>query len=674
MPQQLGLQKRATILRYQRGSVIIGLDEAGSAQAPQQFTVPMPLAWAGPNGEFMGGGPVIGSSVIVSQSQGGQWFIQSYIKSDFVFENGLMNALIPGRALIQVKNGYRIFVDPNIGIQIGDSENFIHADPNRDIFCHTFSAYHGFSDAARIVENTIKRDLSENSSRGILCSTLFSNIYDDSLYQVGLDPSAVSSISTSGDRIRNPALVEKREVIYEFGDSYDVDRDDQEVTKYVDNQFTVNSKLRRDNRTDTFSLSQVYPNHLIEIIRGTGVDSFGNVLDLNRNILPIGKTDNLSLRRNPDKDDAFARIKAQQRKALAYHFEINTKKGTRKPVNDTTIDPGAILAPLPDTEDQTDYARDRSRLFMDIDKEGQFKINIPSSSETGNIPLLTRYENYSVLRAKQDDSADPNAFIRNPLLQDIFLESFAGKATIMLSGSDSTLDGYESPIDRFTEAPIMMGTAYHDISTALLTFLESYDASLTPFDPSHNINETAIRLEQLISPTITVSGPSANAGGRSGLLNLDGFISVNIGANTIDRQSMWLDCAGGVVTQLGRDKNGISYAANLDGDMFIQIGGSGIGNSFDSRFTDQNDGSRAGKFDIRVLNGNGLMTIIRIEQTGVSILTPGRLDISAQQDIVFKSHGTIHLNAEQIIFFSDTASPANPKGLMRKVERKAVTI
>lgn len=674
MPQQLGLQKRATILRYTQGNVVIGLDEPGTAQSPQQFTVPMPLAWAGQNGEFIGGYPETGSSVTVSQSQGGQWFINSFVKSDFVFDNGLMNALVPGRALMQVKGGYRLLVDPKLGIQMGDAENYLQADPKLDILSHTFDTSYAFTDAARSIESIIKRDLAENSTRGLVGSALTSHIYDNSLFKIGLDPTAISSTITSGDRIRNPALVEKREIIYEFSDGFDVDNDINEAGKYVDNSSASSlQKLRRDNRTDVFSMSQVYPNYLIEHIKGTGVDCFGNILDLNRNVLPIGKLDNLSLRKNPDKNDAFARIKAQHRKALAYHFEINTKKGIDKPVGDTKLDPGAILFPPPDTDNQTNYARNRSKFFIDIDKEGQFKINIPASSETGNIPLLTRYENYSTLLAKQDTTINANSFIRNPNLQDVFLESFAGKPTIKLSGSDSTLDGYEAPLDRFTQAPIMLGTAYHDISNAMLTFLTKYTSTLTPFDTGHNINKVT-KLEQIINPTITVSGPSANAGGRSGMINFDGMLTLNMGANTIDRQSLWMDFAGGIVSQVGRDKNGISYAANLDGDMFIQIGGAGVGNTFDSRFTDQNDGARAGKFDLRILNGNGMMTILRIESTGVSIVTPGRLDISSGQDIILKSKGSIHFNAEEVYFFSDTTSAGNPQGLMRKVLRKQATI
>ena len=118
---------------------------------------------------------------------------------------------------------------------------------------------------------------------------------------------------------------------------------------------------------------------------------------------------------------------------------------------------------------------------------------------------------------------------------------------------------------------------------------------------------------------------------------------------------------------MGRDKRGISYAAHLDGDMIVQIGGSGIGNEFDSRFADQNDATRLASLDIRVLTEPGMMTVIRIDKQGVSIATPGHMDFSAGGDVNFKSKGRMSFNAEQVFFYSDT-------GLIREVERKKVNI
>lgn len=656
MSGKIGLSRRGTILKYNNdGSVLVGIDEMGLQQPPQKFNVPMPLAWAGPNGEFIGGFPSRGSSVVMSQGQGGQWFIESYIPSGVTFSQDQMDMLLSGRALIQTKNQKHIFVDPSLGIQAGNSDVYMHIDPDRKILSHNLQAEMTFTAGRRYISGIIKRDLVENSNRNIIGSTLTSHIYDDSLSSISMDPSASSNVRSSGDRVRNPLLTEQHEIVYEFDNEFNVQPDSDEaaiITNGNAAQLPLNNG-RKDNRTDALSLGQYFPNHLMETIKGTAVDIFGNIVDINRNSLPIGKLSDVSLLSNPDKVDAFAKIKGQLKKSIAFHWEINTKHSL--PVDPITgFDQ---ISSIPDTTATmvVDYSRNRSRFFVDIDKEGQFKINVPASSETGNIPLLTRYENYSTLLAQSNGNTNLNNFVKNANYQDIYVDSFAGKAAIKLSASDSTLDGYASPIDRITQVPIMMGTAYHDITLACNTFLPN-GGSIVLFDPDNTLNQLT-PYDLLVSPTIIVSGAKANAGGRSGAINLDGMFVLNVGANTIDRQSAWYDYAGGIVAQIGRDLRGISYAAQLDGDMIVQIGGNGIGNTFDSRFATQNDAARPGTLDIRVLKGDGQMTIVRIDQTGVRIATQGRLDIESEQTMNFKSRSDIYFSAENIIMYADSTVP-----------------
>src|ERR1700749_3851834 len=113
---QIGLFRVATVKKYNEdGTVIIALNVGGISQIKQEFTVPIPVAWTAQEGEFLGGYPRVGSSVVVAQGHGGSWFIVSYIPSDGVFTNsatatisglGLdrLSALKPGRILAQVKD------------------------------------------------------------------------------------------------------------------------------------------------------------------------------------------------------------------------------------------------------------------------------------------------------------------------------------------------------------------------------------------------------------------------------------------------------------------------------------------------------------------------------------------------------------------------------------------
>ncbi|HVI40697.1 MAG TPA: hypothetical protein VM577_08555 [Anaerovoracaceae bacterium] len=670
---QIGLIRLATIKKYNDdGTVNIALNQ-GELPTPADFAAPIPLAWTGQEGEFLGGYPRVGSSVAVSQGHGGKWYIVCFVPSDSVFDNtatatlssigrNRMSALRPGRLMGQVKDGTRFFIDPELGFQAGRADNSLHLHSGLNILTHNYQTELAFTNAYRHINGIIKRDLGENSNRNVLGSTLDSAIYDKSLYKIGLDPTSLASPATTGPVVRNPALSENREVFYEFSHLDNFTTDQDEAARYADpnsgKPFLAVS--RREMRSDALSLSLAHPNHLIEVIRGTAVDLLGNIVDINRNALPIGKIDAISLKNNTDKVDAFNRIRAQLRKSIAYHLEINTRKGPAVPVpvslGGTVPDPTAL--PPPDITTLVDYARDRSRFSVDIDKEGQFKINVPASSETGNIPLLTRAENYSVILASTDTTVDPDAFVKNTAYQDIFLDNFAGKPSVMLSSSDTDLDGYEAPIDRITDQPIKYGTAFHDIKATCTEFTTNASylqlgLSLVNFDKNNRLNTNWVPLPQVITDTITVSGQSANAGGRSGQINLDGFLAVNIGANTIDRQSLWFDYAGGVVGNIGRDSQGISYACNMDGDLFLQVGGTGIGNTFDSRFATQNDAIRNGTVDIRVIC-NGQLMIFRMGPEGISLVSPGTLVLSSQQDIVIRSNASIKMDAPVIMMHAES--------------------
>jgi hypothetical protein len=661
--QPIGLLHRATILKVNQGksTVKISLDLSSSdIGAPLAFDVPIFAPWAGREGQFMGGAPKAGDSVAVTQGQGGEWFISHYLPADNAFLNqntyssssdsrNYMAALTEDRWLCQTKNNVRMFGDPKIGIQAGNANNFIQINPVANIISHNFKQELAFTETHRAIKGVVKRDIASNSNRNVTGSILDSQVYDDSLKTIGMDPTANLSYVNSGNFIRNPPFVEDRELVYEFANSYGVRDDQTEATGYDNSKpITVSEFIqRRDSRADTLSLSLVYPNQLIESTKGTVVDFYGNIIDLNRDILPVGKVDDITLYKGTDKSQTYLNIREQLRKSIAFHFEINSRKDV----------------PIPNVNDTSDYARDRSRFYFDIDKEGQFKVNIPASSEVGNVSLLTRYENFTTLFAASNGS-DPNSFLRAANKKDIYPENFATVTPVKLVASSNTLDGYASPIDRVTDKPIMLGTAFHDISN---TVSSHYTDNPINYYTSSLLNSLPKYSRPIISDTVIVSGEKANAGGRSGTLNMDGSLTVNIGANTVDRQSLWFDYAGSVVGNIGRDMNGVSYAVGMDGDLLIQVGGrNAVAN--DSRFEKQNNAIKTGALDIRVLKDDGQQTVIRIDSQGVTISTFGRLDIYANQDIRLKSGANLLFDAETIIMY------ANETGNGRKILRNAQSI
>ena len=520
----IGLQLKGTILSYlDDGTVDVRLDQSATISSNRTtYNVPIPIAFSGPSGEFMGGYPAPGTPVTLAQGQG-QWYIVGYDKPNGLYtQTNLFSELTENRILIQTKNASnRIWLDPDSGISIGTIDSSIDVDTSRDIFISTVSTEYKLLSSRRTIDSIIKRDTNEYLTRNIDGSILTDSNYDDNLKIIGMDPSSDIAYVTKNKFIRNLPLTESREIVYEFEEVEDNTigflRDQDEINKYNSNTSQVNSPetIKQNSRATAFSLNLNHPNHLIEIIKGTGVDSFGNILDINRNIIGIGNSTNNSFD-NKDSLDAFRRIRIEHRKALAYHFELNARKAGKKGSGTDSIEP---IYSVPDPDDVSDMNRYKSTFFVDIDKEGQFKINVPSSSEVGNIPLLTRYESASNLAFKDNQIPNPNTRYFEENNQDIFLEDFQNNSNIELIGED----GYVGPIDRLTEEPINLGTAYHDILNSCFVFTEEQNKNVPLYGylPKAQLSKNPGKLQypKIISNTITTSGPNANGGGRSGTIN-----------------------------------------------------------------------------------------------------------------------------------------------------------
>lgn len=597
-----------------------------------------------PKSGFAGGYPENGTPVIIAQGETGVWYIVTMLAKDPSARNTTLPplpSLEPGTYIIQYGDTF-LRINQNDGLIMGENKNNIALDVKRDIFCDTFDNRYLFSEASRTIEGIIRRDVrpNENYAPSLRETNL---AYNDTLKVIPMDPTAAESWSNVGST-RNPLRAEKREIIYEFGRSFDVLSDDKEFLSYKDNKniriTDVVNRNRRESRVDTLSLSLVAPNYLMETIKGTVVDIYGNLLDLNRSILPIGKEKYSinKVKHNLVETDAlgniFKNIKTLARRELAYHFELNVKKDLSGP---------------PDVTKNDDFARNRSRFFFDIDKEGQFKLNVPASSEQGNIPLLTRYENFSTV-SPNEKTQDPNDLVFNQNSQDILIESFIGNNGAIKIVDDKNIE--TAPIDRFSNSThITHGTAYHDISLTCRSFRDN-----TAVGASEFVKITSFALgrvsdkKDIVTPVITTAGTKANAGGRSGSLNFDGSIEVNIGANTVDRQSLWVDLQGGMIGNFGRDlNNDISAALNFDGEVLIQSGGATGDN--DSRFKKStiNNNNKSGVIDLRVRTKSGAINVIRIDDEGVTIHSEGRIAFYSSGDMMFSTPSKFTIDSENIV-------------------------
>lgn len=648
--EEVGLLKRGTIIGYDsvKCTLKVQLNNAPAIKGQNlPVDVPAPYSMYYNNGLFIGTYPDLGTPIVVGQGSGGEYLFVSYLAEDLPS----VPLLTSGELLIRSNNSTKISLDINNRITIGSDINKIHANANSNLLTINFYNENHFTQAARRVDGIVKRDLSPNKYFD-QNSKLENDDYDSKFKIIGMDPTVTPNDIITGST-KNPPLVERRELVYEFQYISNIEDDLTESNHYGTSKSTTsdfNFPNRRESRADTLSLTLASPNYLMETIKGTVVDIFGNILDLNRSPLPIGQGQNtIRADKSTDKSQSFLLIKELERKSLAYHFEINARK-------DLTGDNGQIS--LPDINSNADYAKNRSRFFLDIDKEGQFKLNVPASSEKGNIPLLTRYENYSTFGT--EDNGNINKLIFRDDGLDIFQDSFAAPATtptdsgfnyavergsIQIKNGDA--DG--APVDRITDAHIKHGTAYHDILKTCYVHqvrdFINYQAG-TSENITVDINAIPI-LEKIVSDTINISGDNANAGGRSGSLSFDGMMEINIGANTIDRQSLWADLAGGIVTNIGRDLQKKSAAINLNGDVFIQIGGFGVVG--DSRFIKENNGNMGAVLDLRIFTDGGYTHMVRCDKNGITIMTPGNLAVHSKGNMKLSSDANIEIDCETLI-------------------------
>lgn len=620
----------------------------------------LPISYLSAGGGFIGGLPAEGTPVVVAQADGtSHYFIVAFLAWDPASGNtigaakvmppSLTQSLARDEIIIQANTGSSITLDSD-AIIIGEPQNALTMDATRNIFLNTFDYSYYVGQGGTDVYGEIRRDRKPKSNYPS-STRLNDTAYDDNLKTIGMDPVADARNSNTGIAIRNPARMEKHSFVYEYEAAAQVRSSDQELNFYRTGVFSDETFIldRRTSRVDALSLSLVAPNYLIESTQGTVIDIFGNIVDINRNIIPIG-TDSIAsasqikstINAASTFNNAYEQIKRLERKSIAYHFEMNARKET-----------GGPGAP-PDVSSQVNYARLRSRFYFDIDKEGQLKLNVPASSETGNISLLTRYENYSTVYPNPY-SNNTNDMVFNPTYTDVLIESFANNQVIELEDDTGNDAG---PVSRFTNTNILHGTAYHNILNTVSTLQAG--TFYNPYPSAEALQTTPLGSGQvpplsatIVSTVITVDGPDANAGGRSGSLNFDGSLEINIGANTVDRQSLWLDTQGGIVANIGRDlKNNVSLAMNADGQVLLQIGGATVP-AETGRFQNSNTGWMAGVLDVRVFTSNTSgapeMTVLRIDNGGLQVTTPGRIIFYSAQDMLFRSQATIEFDADTLV-------------------------
>jgi hypothetical protein len=591
-------------------------------------------------------------------------------------------------------------VDGDIRLQNSFKEGFVisnNSESSRCLMHFSLPTEYRIAEDGIFVNGFIRRDLRLNSN---LIDSL-NSCSDTSLEEVGWDPSKPTSILSNETassanqnqttQIRNPAFVENRQIIYEFGRGYNVGTIEEENKRINDKDYNwPDNNDRRNRKSNLLSLSLSYPNELIEKVEGTLVDIFGNILDINKNIIPLPKY--------KTGEDFLKQVSENLRHSVALHMEINTRKGFFFSGNQIK-DP--VKDPMPSIDSSANNARDRSRWSFRVDKEGLTVVNIPATSETGNIPFLARAETTSVLDVSADgENIKGHRKLEDtkdlyPNVKDIFLDQ-VGPGGITVKGVEVTNRLKDKPTSWVEEKQITFdgylnyGTAFHDITSTAKILLEntfnipSYklkDYAMPPVPPLPAPDKDPLAVSKEIEISFKDDGSiqNANAGGRSLQLSLDGSLETSIGANTIDRVSWTLDTAGALIARLGRDKNGRSAVVQTDGSIALEIGGwdfvgTDTEDSVDTRFVgDGIDRANSLLKDQKRFRGGKLVIRVRrsapdadvdgpdaalddhfviIDDSGISIQSAGTMEFISKQSMIFKSNASIALDAPTVQLYS----------------------
>ena len=631
------------------------------------WSCPVPHPYAGfGNGIFAGLQP--GTQILVAMAPYEQPYIVSVIpyRTFYFSQEGVPNSTVTmpsypemaeGEICIQGPTGsYQWFLDSgNIRMDAGTGNSeadFELSSASEALFLRTNNIYQ-FTEAGRTIEGIVRRDENSEEDSGDTTNTNFlsGESYDYLLTDVGRSPdneiyARTSKISKS--TVRNPALIEKRDIVYEYADSFHVRGIPLEAIAMLDGysyiQSIVNPSARENRRTDILDLNIRNYNHLIERVQGTVVDIYGNVLDINRNIINIPTKISTTPSASSAKSQAGAatiqdlqRLYSFSRRSVKYHLEINSRKPT-----------SALDFSIQNTSNNISQ---HSRWSIDVDGEGLTKVNIPASSETGNIPLLGRYyTSINPHHKKLPDIGDGSW--KDPNFQDVRFLPFGKKMGESIADSKYMPVTSPSPVDGVKSISIpnaTVGTAnYPMMNVASSVFTTGKLRNPNPGIGAPTVppfSTTAINNQ--ILDYGTGENPNANAGGRSLNMNLDGSAEVSIGADTIDRKSLVLDLAGGIISHYGRDLNGRSMIHQADGDVIIQVGGPGI--SSDTRFQATKDTeNRPGRVEIHLNRPGGSSQKIIIDENGITMQIFGNGVIQTSGDLTLTAGGNLLLNGEGV--------------------------
>ncbi len=552
----------------------------------------------------------------------------------------------PGEVILQAKSGAHIDLrnDGNIKISNLKNDGIFLSDAHRALIVNSQQHY-VLSESGYTVEGRVRRfHPGYTPGKDPVFVDLLSDPEADAFaIEIARDPSQKSlpmnRARGTANVLRNPAFAEKREMILEFADSFfvrdaqaetdlaaefpkNIQEMDRSIAKrrgYGTNEQNFDN-LRHASRTNLLKLDS---NVIIERVQGTLVDIFGNVLDINYNKINLPKITQKG-------KDAIEESHLLLSRSVAYHFQVNSR---------------SVL---------TDDATGSSKFTLDIDKQGQFKLNVPRTASSGTVPTISSFVSGSANLNSRIDVSNVQ------LSQSQIPTPTGGSAGTAFHDMTLTADR----LIRYTLQTINPIKVHNntlgiqekgDTPNIEVLFNSSTKTSVIPqYTTTVSVKNGA--------PAISDEVTAAHAGGRSGLMNFEGSLEVSIGKDEIDEKSLMLDTAGSLVAWFGMDRHGRSAVVNADGAVLFNIGDYATDNNGNNKFhqgtlairvnlaDDQNP--NIGELQAGKLASNKTTSdhIIYVGPQGIVISSGHGTPIAIRSggDILLEANGTFDVKAKEI--------------------------
>lgn len=190
---------------------------------------------------------------------------------------------------------------------------------------------------------------------------LFADLdYAKNATSIGFFPRSRPGRGGSGIFLRNPELSEHRTVINEFSTEFMFTGFDDEKSRLLGEKDVFSASDTYERNREPGNILHLAEHELIETVGGNLIDINGRILDINFNPLSYGDSNKVPV---SDVKNSIEKARRISRRGVGYHFQLST--------NIVSNDKSTRL----------------KNFVYDIDKEGLVKVNIPASSNTGNIPF-----------------------------------------------------------------------------------------------------------------------------------------------------------------------------------------------------------------------------------------------------------------------------------------------